>query len=258
MAFAPIENGQLYYRVDGPSDLPVLLLSNSLGSDHTMWDPQMPYFTRHFRVVRYDSRGHGSSTVSDGDYTIDMLGNDALALMDELKLSAVHHCGLSLGGIIGQWLALHAPGRLTKLVLCNTAAQIGTAEGWNARIAAVRKGGVAAVSQTILERWLTARFRQAHPDVAGRIRAMMEATPPLGYVACCAAIRDFDFRPELPRITARPLVIAGTHDGSTPAQDGRFLAERVPGSQYLELDAAHFSNVELPELFSHSVLKFLS
>ncbi len=257
MAFAPIKNGQLYYRLDGQPDSPVLLLSNSLGSDHTMWDAQMPLFERHFRVLRYDSRGHGSSTASDGDYTIEMLGNDVLALMDHLELSAVNYCGLSLGGILGQWLALHAPGRLTKLVLCNTAAYIGPPANWNARIAAVNEGGMGAISQTILQRWLTAGFREAHPDIADRIRAMMEATPPLGYVAACAAIRDSDFRSDLPRITARPLVIAGTHDGSTPLGDGRFLAEQIPGSQFLELNAAHFSNVELPELFTQSVLKFL-
>jgi 3-oxoadipate enol-lactonase len=258
MPFAPVENGQLFYQFDGSSELPILLLSNSLGSDHSMWDLQMPSFTQHFRVLRYDSRGHGASSVTPGDYTIEMLGKDVLALCGHLKLPAVLFCGLSMGGVLGQWLGLHAPERFRKLVLCNTAAQIGTAEGWNARIADVRRGGVAAVSELILGRWLTARYREAHPEMADRILKMMEATSADGYVSCCAALRDMDFRGELPKIALPALVIVGAHDGSTPPDGGRFLAAQIPNAQFVELDAAHFSNVELPELFSETVLKFLS
>jgi 3-oxoadipate enol-lactonase len=258
MPYASVDNAKLYYQIEGSADLPVLLLSNSLGADHTMWDLQVPEFTKRFRLLRYDSRGHGASTVTPGDYTIELLGKDVLALCDQLKISTFRFCGLSNGGVVGQWLGLHAPERIGKLVLCNTAAQIGTVEGWNARIADVRKGGTAAISEMIVGRWLTAGYRQAHPEMTARIRKMMEATTAAGYISTCVALRDMDFRPELPKIAKPTLVIAGKHDAATPPEGGRFLAGHIPGGQYLELDAAHFSNVELPESFSQSVLKFLA
>jgi 3-oxoadipate enol-lactonase len=257
MLFAPVEDGQLHYRLDGIPNLPVLMLSNSLGTDHSMWDVQVPAFTQKFRLLRYDSRGHGASTVSPGDYTMERLGRDVLALLDHLGMATVSFCGLSVGGMVGQWLGLNAPERFNKFVLCSTAAKIGNEELWNSRIEAVRKNGVRSISDAILQRWFTPAFQQREPSTVARVRKMLEAAPDAGYVATCAAIRAADFRSDVSHIRSKTLVIAGTHDAATPPADGRRLAEQIPGSQYKELDAAHLSNIELPQPFSEAVLKFL-
>ena len=257
MPFAPFENGQLHYRLDGSPNLPVLVLSNSLGTDHSMWDAQVPAFTQKFHLLRYDSRGHGASTVSAGDYTMERLGKDVLALLDHLELATVSFCGLSVGGMVGQWLGLNAPERFNRLALCSTAAKIGNEETWNTRIEAVRKNGVRSISDAILQRWFTPAFQQREPGTVARVRKMLEAAPDAGYAATCAAIRAADFRPDVPRIRTKTLVTSGTHDVATPPADGRWLAEQIPGSQYKEFDAAHLSNIELPQPFSEAVLKFL-
>jgi 3-oxoadipate enol-lactonase len=257
MPFAPVKNGQLHYRLDGSSNLPVLVLSNSLGTDHSMWDAQVPSFTQKFHLLRYDSRGHGASTVSAGDYAMEGLGKDVLALLDHLELATVSFCGLSVGGMVGQWLGLNAPERFNKLVLCSTAAKIGNEETWNSRIEAVRKNGIRPMSDAILQRWFTPAFQQREPGAVNRVRTMLEAAPAAGYVATCAALRAADFRPVVSRIRSKTLVTSGTHDAATPPADGRWLAEQIPGSQYKEFDAAHLSNIELPQTFSEAVLKFL-
>jgi 3-oxoadipate enol-lactonase len=257
MPFAPVENGQLHYRLDGSPNLPVLVLSNSLGTDHSMWDAQVPSFTQKFHLLRYDSRGHGASTVSAGDYTMERLGKDVLTLLDHLGIATVSFCGLSVGGMVGQWLGLNAPERLNQLVLCSTAAKIGNEEIWNSRIEAVRKSGVRSISDAILQRWFTPAFQQREPGTVARVRKMLEAASDEGYIATCAAIRDAYFRPEVTRIRSKTLVTSGTHDVATPPADGRWLAEQIPGSQYQELDAAHLSNIELPQPFSEAVLNFL-
>ena len=258
MPFAPVEGGQLHYKVDGEASLPALVFSNSLGTDLTMWDAQIPVFTKHFRVLRYDSFGHGQSTFTPRENTIEMLGKDVLKLMDHLGIENAYFCGLSVGGMVGQWLALNAGKRFSKVVLCNTAARIGTAEGWNARIDAVRKGGVSAVSQGILERWFTAPFQEREPATVDRFRRILEGTNPESYAATCAAIRDADFRAEIPKIRARTLVVAGTQDKATPPGDGRNLSEQIPGSRYFELNTAHLSNVEAARQFTDEILNFLA
>lgn len=258
MPFAPVEGGQIHYEVDGEASLPALVLSNSLGTDLTMWDGQIPAFTQHFQVLRHDSFGHGQSTFSSRVNSIGMLGKDVLKLMDHLEFEVAHFCGLSVGGMVGQWLALNAGKRFAKVVLCNTAARIGNQEGWNARIDAVRKGGVSAVSQGILERWFTAPFHEREPAIVDRFRKILEATNPESYSATCAAIRDADFRNEVPKIHSKTLVVSGTQDKATPPGDGRYLAERILGSRYIELDTAHLSNVEAAQQFSDEVLKFLT
>jgi 3-oxoadipate enol-lactonase len=257
MPFAPVEGGQIHYEVDGEASSPALVLSNSLGTDLTMWDGQIPAFTQRFQVLRYDSFGHGQSTFSFRANSIEMLGKDVLRLMDHVGLEDAYFCGLSVGGMVGQWLALNAEKRFAKVVLCNTAARIGTQESWNARIDAVRKGGVSAVSKGILERWFTAPFHQREPATVDRFRKILEATNPESYSATCAAIRDADFRSEAPGIRAKTLVVAGTQDKATPAVDGLYLAGRVPESKYIEFDTAHLSNVEAARQFSAEVLNFL-
>jgi 3-oxoadipate enol-lactonase len=258
MPFAPVENGEIHYRSDGHQESPVLVLSNALGADLSMWDAQVPEFTRHFRVLRYDSYGHGASTFQTGGFQIDRLGRDVIRLLDGLKIETASFCGLSVGGLVGQWLGLNAAKRLTKLVLCNTAAQIGNQEAWNARIDAVNKGGISAISSAVLERWFTPGFQERDPATVSRFRKILESTPPESYVATSAAIRDADFRSKVSRISTGTLVIAGTQDKSTPPEGGRYLAAQIPNSKYVELDAAHLSNVELAGRFSEEVVSFIA
>ena len=249
---------RLYYELEGREDAPLLVLSNSLGTTLDMWAPQMPALLQHFRVLRHDARGHGRSDVTPGPYTVAQLGNDVLALMDHLGIGRAHFCGLSMGGMIGMWLGTHHAQRLDRLVLCNTAAKIGTPDTWNPRIAKVDAEGMASIVDIVLERWFTAGFRQRAPEQVAIVRDMLLNTAPAGYSANCAAVRDMDQRADIASIAVPTLVIAGTHDGSTPAADGRAVANAVPGARYVELDAAHLSNWEQSEQFTQALLGFLS
>jgi 3-oxoadipate enol-lactonase len=257
MAFARLSDTEIRYEWTGPDHSPVLLFSNSLGATYRMWDAQVQDFTRHFRLLRYDTRGHGESAVTPGPYTIEQLSWDVLALLDALDLQRVYFCGLSMGGMIGMFLGANAPNRFHKIVLCNTAAKIGTPETWNARIDAVQRGGMEAVAPTVIERWLTAGYRAAHPTETQAALTMLEQANPDGYVANCAAVRDMDQRQKLDAVGVPTLVVAGTHDPVTPPCDGRFLTEHIPGAKYVELPAAHLSNIEAKTDFAREVLGFL-
>ena len=258
MSYLDNNGARFYYELEGREDAPVLVLSNSLGTTLDMWSPQMPALLQHFRVLRHDTRGHGRSDVTPGPYTIAQLGSDVLALMDHLDIARAHFCGLSMGGMIGMWLGTHHAGRLDRLVLCNTAAKIGTPDTWNPRIAKVEAEGMAPIVDTVLERWFTAGFRQRAPQQVAVVRDMLLNTVPAGYSANCAAVRDMDQRAEIASIAVPTLVIAGTHDGSTPAADGRAVADAIPGARYVELDAAHLSNWEQSEQFTQALLGFLN
>jgi 3-oxoadipate enol-lactonase len=244
------------WALDGPEGAPVLMLSNSLGTTMEMWRPQLAAFTARFRVLRYDTRGHGRSDAPPGGYGLDRLGRDAIELLDALGLGRVHFCGLSLGGMTGQWLGARAPDRIDRLVLANTAAVMGPPSAWDARIVTVRQQGMAALTDAILERWFTPEFR-AVPEGAAFVRDQLLATDPAGYAGCCAAIRDMDLRPLLGRIAAPTLVITGSRDPATPPADSTLIVESIPGARQLMLDAAHLSNVEQPEAFTTAVLDFL-
>ncbi len=260
MPAVQLADGELHYLLEGPTDAPVLVLSNSLGTDLHMWDVQMPAFTEHFRVLRYDTRGHGQSLVSPGCYSIEQNGRDVLALLDALDIAKAHFCGLSMGGLIGQWLAIHAAERLDKLVLCNTAAKIASPEVWNPRIETVLREGRAAMlalRDGSIARWFTAEFAAAEPNQVEPLLAMLAQTSPQGYAANCAAVRDADYRERLDAVQAPTLIVCGSADPVTSVADGRFMAERIVGAQLLELHAAHLSNVEAGEAFSQPVLAFL-
>jgi len=248
----------IHYALEGQRGTPVLLFSNSLGTNYSMWDPQVPELRKKLRVLRYDTRGHGQSSLTPGPYSIEQLGKDVVALLDALDLDRVHFCGLSMGGMIGMWLGVNAPDRLNKLVLCNTAARIGTPETWNARIEAVRRNGMKSVAPAVVERWFSPAFRQRAPAAISNIQKTLEETNPDGYAACCAAVRDFDFREPLSRIRIPTLVISGAHDPATPPGDGRFLAHHIPGARYAELNAAHLSNIEDQDRFNSEVAAFLN
>ena len=258
MPLLEIGDAQLNYRLDGPARAPVLVLSNSLGTQLDMWAPQVAAFSERFRVLRYDSRGHGQSAVTPGPYTIERLGRDVIAMLDALAIERAHFCGLSKGGMVGMWLGVNASPRIDRLVLANTAAKVGTAELWNARIEAVRQGGMAAVADTVVGRWFTDGFRAREAAAVSRVRQMLLDTPPEGYIACCAAVRDMDQREDIAHISRPTLVIAGTYDAATPPVDTRRVAETVSGARYVELDSSHLSNVEQAGRFTEEAMGFLT
>ena len=246
---------RIAYRFDGPGEAPVLLLSNSLGTNMGMWAPQMEAFTRHFRVLRYDSRGHGQSSVPPGAYSLDRLGRDAIELLDSLGIGQVRYCGLSKGGMVGQWLGYRAPERVSNLVLCNTSAYMGPPSGWDDRIRTVTGGGMTAVAETVLARWFTPEFLAGAPDSVANVREMLHATDPAGYAGCCAVIRDMDLRPTAPLVKVPTTVIAGLRDPATPPDHGRLIAETIPGAVLKTIEAAHLSNIEQPARFTELVLE---
>lgn len=258
MPYAELANVKLYYTMDGDESKPVLVLSNSLGTSLDMWKPQVEALTQHFRVVRYDTRGHGKSEVVPGPYSIEQLGGDVIALLDHLKIDQIHFCGLSMGGITGMWLAVHRPERLNRLILSNTAAFIGPPDNWTNRVKAVQQNGLASIAPAVVARWLTPEFAASHPTVAAQLLAMLMATPDAGYTACCIAVRDADLRNDVGNITAPTLVISGTDDCPTPPADGRFLQQTISGAQYVELAAAHISNQEQIVAFTNAVVTFLT
>jgi 3-oxoadipate enol-lactonase len=243
---------------EGPENAPALMFSNSLSSNLTMWDAQVEALKGAFRIVRYDSRGHGKSVAPPGPYSIAQLGGDALAIMDALKLEKVHWCGLSKGGMVGQWLLTHAPHRIGKAVLANTAAQMPPAELWNGRIRNVAQNGMAAIVDATIDRWFTKRFQEAAPAEMARVRKMIASTPAQGYCGCGGAIRDMDQRDSIQGIRNPVLLISGQHDpATTPAMMG-LLREKIPGAKWVSLDASHISNIEQPAAFTQALKDFLA
>jgi 3-oxoadipate enol-lactonase len=257
MPFVDVGELRTHYTLTGDKG-PVSVLSNSLGTNFSLWDAQMAELERRFRILRYDTRGHGQSSVTPGDYTIEQLGRDVLGLLDALGLDRAHFCGLSVGGMIGIWLGIHASGRLHRLVLCNTATRIGTKEMWNTRIATVRKDGMKSVASAVIERWFTPAFRASCPETVARAQRMVESSPPEGYAACCAAIRDMDQSQSVAQIRVPTLIIYGGSDKVTPVSDALFLAGQIERSVMVELAAAHLSKVEQSEAFTEAVSSFLS
>jgi len=248
---------QIHYRFDGGEGRSVLVLSNSLGTNFSMWDPQIGALTQRFRVLRYATRGHGHSATPPGPYTIEALGRDVICLMDALGIARAHFCGLSMGGMTGLWLGINQPERFERLALCNTAAHIGTLDGWNTRIAQVRESGMAGISSAILQRWFTKEFTARAPEAIEPVRTMLLQTSPTGYMACCEAVRDADLTGEADRVGSATLVISGSHDPATPPADGRWLASRIPGARYVELNSSHLSNIEAAPQFTSELLTFL-
>lgn len=257
MPFIDIKDLRMHYQLDGPTAAPTLVFSNSLGTNLSLWEAQLPTFTKDFRVLRYDSRGHGQTIATPGEYSVELLARDVLHLLDALKLDHVDFCGLSIGGMTGMWLAANAPERVNKLVLCNTAPKIGNSDGWNARIKTVHEGGTKAVSEAVIERWFTPDFRAKNPDAVAKTKTMTETTSTDGYTGSCAAVRDFDFSDKLGQIKAPTLVIAGTHDAAVPPADAQKLAHAISGARYTELSAAHISNIEDASNFTTEVSAFL-
>ncbi len=256
MPFAHVNHTRIFYRMEGRSGNPMLVLSHSLGCDHNMWSPQMPDLLEHFQVLRYDSRGHGASDVPDGDYTLEDLGQDLLQLLDHLEIPQTAFCGLSMGGAAGQWLALNAPHRLNALVLANTSPKFGTPDVWADRRKAVADGGMAAIADAVIQRFFLPRNQAS--GAAQSVRSVLLGTDPRGYTGCCAALRDCDHRAHLARISVPALVIGSDQDPSTPWKDnGEILAREIPLARGLLLQTAHLSNLEQPRAFTGALLEFL-
>lgn len=248
---------RLHYRIDGQPGAPWLLFCNSLGTDLTMWDRQVADLSNDFRILRYDRRGHGLSSAPPQPYTLAELGGDALALLDALQIERVHFCGLSIGGLIGQWLGIHASGRIGRLVVAATSARIGTREGWAARIEAVQRDGLAPLVAGTQERWFTEVFRQSDPVVVANILNHFVGTSIDGYVGCCAALAGADLRAEIDRIACPVLAISGTDDPVCPPADLEHIAGAVADGRHVSLPGRHLVNVESASAFSAIIRDFL-
>ena len=248
----------IHVEVEGPERAPALILSNSLGTTLHMWDGQVAPFTRHFRLLRFDRRGHGMSGVPAGTYSMERLGRDVLAIMDGLGIKKANWCGLSMGGMEGMWLGANAPDRFERLVLANTSSYFPDKNAWNDRLNLMREKGVAAFANANMERWFTKDFRERAPQAVAAMREMFATTPLEGYLGCGAAVRDMDHRLLLPKIAVPTLVIVGRHDPATVPEAGEYVRANIPGATVAMLDAAHLSNVEQPEQFNDAVLSFLT
>jgi len=247
----------LNVSVEGRDGGPTLMLSNSLGCTMAMWEPQLPVLTKLFRVIRYDRRGHGKSGMN-GPVSMERYGKDVLAILDDLNIDKVHWCGLSMGGMVGQWLGANAPDRFNKMILANTSCYYPDPTNWHNRIKAVREGGIASVADAVIGGWLTADFRERDPDATAKMKAMLLATPVDGYLAACEALSTLDQRALLPNIKSPVLVIAGKQDNATPVSAGEFIRANIPGASMTLLDAAHISNVEQSHAFTEAVVGFLT
>lgn len=248
----------LHVRAEGSATAPVLMLSNSLCTDLRMWDAQLDAFTAHFRLVRYDRRGHGKSGVPKGPYSVEDFGRDALAVMDELGLERVHWCGLSMGGMVGQWLAANAPERINKLVMSNTHHYYAEKTVWDERMKLAQEKGMAFAGKSAMPRWFTPEFLARSPQKVAEIEKMFADTTLEAYLSCCTAIRNMDLRPLHPRITAPTLVIVGLQDPATPPSVGRQIANAIAGAKVEEIDASHLSNIGQPEAYAETVIRFLT
>ncbi len=258
MPFADLPHARIHYALSGDNSLPALVLSTSLGTNFSIWDTQVPEFEKHFRLLRYDMRGHGQSSVPPPPYSVPELAAEVLSLADFLSIDRFHLCGLSIGGMIGMSLALQSPARLQKLVLCSTSAKIGTAEYWNTRIETVRTQGMKEIARITPSRWFTTNFQNSSPQVVATVARTVASLNPEGYIGGCCAVRDFDARTTVSNIHVPVLVISATHDPAAPPSDGHFLAELIPGARYAEMNASHISIMEDPQRFTNEVLNFLT
>jgi 3-oxoadipate enol-lactonase len=247
----------LYVEVSGREDAPALMLSNSLGTNLHMWDDQADEFAKHFRLVRYDRRGHGQSGVPQGPYSMERFGRDVLSILDALNIRKTNWCGLSMGGMVGQWLGANAPDRVEKLILSNTSAYYPDKTPWADRIKFVEEKGLGALVDANMQRWFTDGFRATATDPLDRMKEMFVGTKVPGYVACCQAIMAMDFRASNASITAPTLVIVGSKDAATPPVAGEAIQKAIKGAKIASLEAAHISNVEQPKQYAETVLNFL-
>ena len=251
-------DAQINYQSFGNPNSPALVFSNSLGTNYGMWQKQFNYFKERFFVICYDTRGHGSSSAPQGPYTLPQLAEDVIRLLDHLNIEKASFCGISMGGLTGQWLAIHYPQRFNAVVISNTAAKIGQEQAWLDRAQLVREQGLTSIAATAASRWFTDPFIQSHPAIVNNLCNDLSAGSAIGYANCCEALAKADVRNQLKDITIPVLVIAGTEDPVTTVADGQFMQQHIPQSQLVEIQASHISNIECPEAFNAVLEKFLS
>jgi len=255
------QRGEFRVAVDGDAAAPALILGNSLGTTLEMWEPQVAAFAGRFRLIRYDTRGHGGSPATPGPYSFDDLGQDVLAVLDALDVERAAFCGISMGGHTGLWLGIHAGSRFSAIAVCNSAAKIGTEQAWNERAAMVRADGAAgmrALADSAPGRWFTEGFAQTHPAVVLRAQGWIAGTAPEGYAACCEALATSDLRGSLGRIATPTLLLAGASDPVTTVADAQAMQAAIPGARLAVVPASHLSNLEAPQAFDQAVLDFLA
>ncbi|MGO4539485.1 alpha/beta fold hydrolase [Paenibacillus sp. 2TAB19] len=249
---------RIAYRIEGAADKPVLMLANSIATTMNMWDGQLAEFTRHFRVLRYDYRGHGDSDTPDGPYSFDRLGRDVIELLDALHIDRVHFLGLSLGGVIGQWLGIYAPERIHRLILSNTASYLGPPEQWEGLIASVlQPENLSEFADMFMKNWFPSHMLESENTLVTTFRNMVLATRPQGIAGSWAAIRDMDMRRTVTLINNPTLVIAGQYDTVTLPSHSEWIADAVKNAKLVMLPAVHMSNVEYETEFLHAVFEFL-
>ena len=260
MAYLDLPGHRLHYRIDGDGTgsqgKPWLMFCNSLGTDLHMWDEQVPALSGHFRILRYDRRGHGRSSAPPAPYALSDLGNDAIALLDALNIDRAHFCGLSIGGLTGQWLAIHAGKRLGRVVVCATATKIGTAESWAARSDIVRANGLASLTDATAERWFTPQFQTARPDTVAEVLDSFAATSLEGYIGCCAALAGTDLHENIRQIVNPVLAVSGQDDPVCPPSDLENIAASVRNGRHVALPGRHVFNIESARLFNVELLEF--
>jgi len=250
---------QVTYRFDGQDDAPVVMLSNSLMSNHTMWDPQMSELTQSFRVLRYDTRGHGDTDAPSGPYSIKLLAEDAVALLDSLNIDKVHFAGLSMGGMIGQYVGANFSDRLHSLLLCDTASEMPTLEMWNERIATAQEQGITGLLDGTLKRWFTAPFLENDKTAVEKVAHMIRTTDAGGYISCASAVRDMSQTSILSKIDVPTIIIVGEDDPACTVEQSKVLEQHIKGAELVVIkNAAHLSNIEQIEAFNTAMMSFLS
>ena len=251
-------DAQIHYQTFGDPNAPALVFSNSLGTNYGMWQQQFNYFKQRFYVICYDTRGHGSSSTPSGPYTLQQLGEDVIHLLDHLQVKKACFCGISMGGITGQWLAIHYPERFSHVVIANTAAKIGQEQAWLDRAQLVRKQGLGPIATTAASRWFTDPFIQSHPAIVNNLCNDLSAGSADGYANCCEALAKADVRNRLKDIHLPVLIIAGTQDPVTTVADGQFMQQQIADAQLVEISASHISNIEQVDAFNQAVFSFIT
>ncbi|MBU3611035.1 3-oxoadipate enol-lactonase [Polynucleobacter wuianus] len=257
MSIAHINGIDVFYLTEGDPHKPALIFSNSLGTDHSMWDGQMEKLRRDFYIIRYDTRGHGLTSAPKGPYTIAQLASDVLGLLDHLSIDKASYCGISMGGLIGQWLAINSPERIEALVIANTAPKIGNEQAWNDRAALVRKDGLSGIAESAPSRWFTPEFYGSSPSSVNELLVTLKNMSPEGYASCCEALACEDLSGSISKIRIPTLIIAGGKDPVTTLGDANEMKSQITHSEFVELPASHISNIEAELEFNNSLGNFL-
>ena len=257
MPIAHINQTEIFFVAEGNPKHPAIVFSNSLGTDHGMWQAQAEALANDFYVIRYDTRGHGRSSSPKGPYQLQELGQDVIALLDFLGIAKAHFCGLSMGGVTGQWLGIHASDRIEKLVVANTAAKVGTTDGWLTRAEVVRAEGLNTIADSAASRWFSPAFIETQAPVIAALIANLRIQNTEGYASCCESLAAADLRDQIALISSPTLIIAGLYDPVTTTSDASLMQEKIKHSQLAALPAAHISNIEAQKLFTRTLIDFL-